>query len=1101
MGNDLSKNRRNFREQISDFREQFRKPKEAFIRTETEKERSSSKVIKPPHDSTEKKTSPSSGPTIAPSSAPTVSPATAPSSAHKPTIVLTPTQDSYVQGGRHSNTNHGYAWSAGICVKTSDPNLTRKTIIDFALPSAYDFDLISATLMLKQHVSDHDWNVKVSRLHSTIWNKDTVTWNNLAPSVMATGTSVQGSKTDSGKVFNFDVTDLIAASASPTVTFFLEAIKQHVNVIFSNSASSSPPKLVIVYRTTAPPSISSVAPAKTKLVIAPEKNIKRTVPKKYSQSSDDPPPTPMFEKSLPSTDLKELNKQTASSKTTTSNIDLLESPLMGSVFVYDDRDGLDDKKGKVGHRSIHFEKKDGWYVSFSDAKLKDGAPLQPRIYFTEQEYNSHDREFKGVIDYGGEWDVWHDGNWHTCVSESHTLKFDTQFNCVLSGKLLYKSADGSVREKTYEKDISYTSTNLDNVDFNTVNRLKEEGASPMTTRPFIKEIRKQKERAETEKERVETEKKRSEYAAENYTYSTFEEMTKGYFYSTKWKRDEKGGYKDGEETTTWVDMSTSRESSYEKYNEEIGENDTISLLPAISDMSSPPPVEYRGITLRQLLAIVENIKRRCVAERWVNYKGEPLDKETVTLYDCNNYVILPFTKSAGQSLVSCLPSTAGPQPPRWFASHWWGEGVLNFVRCLERHMMDFARNGYREHGIYGDGSDDEDRGGGLTLDTPIWICAHSNNQHELSADITEDPKESGFTRAMNVAEGRTITILDEGGIVFSRIWCAYELYLTLVNERANEGSAKKAKEGVWAVYTANRHIGKSDWTGKEEEREAVGIISGGAPIDGGNAHYTSVRERHFPVQLIKKSLAINVETADSTEESDRIHILNSIRGNCGDGINDTPPKKDPKYNAVNDAVRAGFISTVPSIKAAAKETDNDWNKFLLALSKGGKELKMDFNFSEGCGFGEDGWDGLTADRATQLIKHLPLTIVELNVSHAEDKFGTPFIDAVSKHVSESSRLDKLWLSDISVGGEEGGKAAVRLVEAIDANNSLKEFYLGGETDLLGLNNLEEWGSILVKNNTLKKLVVVSGLKDRGEIISKLKEITKNRTPKLYVARH
>jgi len=61
----------------------------------------------------------------------------------------------------------------------------------------------------------------------------------------------------------------------------------------------------------------------------------------------------------------------------------------------------------------------------------------------------------------------------------------------------------------------------------------------------------------------------------------------------------------------------------------------------------------------------------------------------------------------------------------------------------------------------------------MTEHTPIWICAFANNQHDLDQAITADPRESGFAMAMEVANYRTISILDKDGIVFERIWCVY----------------------------------------------------------------------------------------------------------------------------------------------------------------------------------------------------------------------------------------------------------------------------------------------------------------------------------------
>jgi len=61
--------------------------------------------------------------------------------------------------------------------------------------------------------------------------------------------------------------------------------------------------------------------------------------------------------------------------------------------------------------------------------------------------------------------------------------------------------------------------------------------------------------------------------------------------------------------------------------------------------------------------------------------------------------------------------------------------------CIEQMIKDFKVN-------Y-DANDDK-KGGGMTEDTPIWICAFANNQHDLENAITTDPSESGFAKAMEV---------------------------------------------------------------------------------------------------------------------------------------------------------------------------------------------------------------------------------------------------------------------------------------------------------------------------------------------------------------
>jgi len=448
-----------------------------------------------------------------------------------------------------------------------------------------------------------------------------------------------------------------------------------------------------------------------------------------------------------------------------------------------------------------------------------------------------------------------------------------------------------------------------------------------------------------------------------------------------------------------------------------------------------------------------------------------LTGKTVTLYDVNQRVIMPFSIDKKLSFVSCLPSTAGDQAPRFFASHWWGESIYDFISCVEQFIRDNAMNNCDEH---------DRRGGGMTADTPIWVCAYANNQHSLKEDITVDPRDSGFAKAMEVSKGRTITILDKDGVVFTRVWCVFELYMTLVAERAVEGD--EADEGLWAVYTAHPHT-YTPYYGKEEERAAIGLISGGATADYGLTGHIAAREKEFPFDLIAKSLSIKVQEAEATEKADRTHILNCI---AGTGLTDNPPEQHIQYEAVNDALRATFVSSVPSLQAALSKGDEVWSLTLDAMAKGTNPLKMEFDFED------DGWKGMTAEKAVGLIDHLPHTTTRLWINDAD--FGVEFVESVVNHIRATSKLDDLTLFDTVAGGDDGRKAGARLADAIASNTTLTELELW-RTDLLVAENVEEWAAALMKNSTLTELWL-DGVED--DVKEKLKKATKSRTPKLDI---
>jgi len=556
----------------------------------------------------------------------------------------------------------------------------------------------------------------------------------------------------------------------------------------------------------------------------------------------------------------------------------------------------------------------------------------------------------------------------------------------------------------------------------------------------------------------------------------FKELTVGY--TRKYYEIDRNGLRKGEEKTEFVEMDQPRPCCYNKkhywdchHKKWVTEPEKMKA-PSPHTNSSDPPVEYRGITLRQLWAAHANMKRRCEEEEWKDCEGNLLTPDKVTLYEINKFIIKPFTMKHQKSFVSALPSTAGPQPPRFFVSHWWGEPVNQFIECIEQAVRDFSYN-------YSDEDEDDQRGGGMTCDTPVWVCAYANNQWELSGDIPDDPKEAGFTNAMKVAQNRTLTILDKEATVFTRIWCCYEMFRTLID------AEREAKGGLWAVYTAHTHAYKHALG--EEERQALGIISGGATIDRGVTENTATREELFPFELISEAPTIKVEKGKTSVKHDRIHILNSIAGNTGDEINKTPPNIHILYDKVNDTLRAAFVSTQDRLLEAWKQSEEVWMSFLHALSKGKKEInEMSFNFGKE-------WSELPADRAIQLVDHLPPTIKALYINDAN--FGKEFIDAVIKHVGKSLKLERLDLDGTKVGDDNAGQdAGVRLVNVLASNNTITSLELRS-TDLLGSMNVKHWGDTLMKMTSLRYL----WLSEVGEEIKNELELrTKNRTPNLYI---
>ena len=104
--------------------------------------------------------------------------------------------------------------------------------------------------------------------------------------------------------------------------------------------------------------------------------------------------------------------------------------------------------------------------------------------------------------------------------------------------------------------------------------------------------------------------------------------------------------------------------------------------------------------------------------------------------------------------------------------------------------------------------------------TPSQVCAYANNQHALGGDLTIDPAQSSFRRAMTLTVG-TLAIVDTSSVVYTRSWCGYETSTSLRDIGA---------EYKFDMVTALPHKGKNV-VGKEFPNAAVGLYDGFTEAD------------------------------------------------------------------------------------------------------------------------------------------------------------------------------------------------------------------------------------------------------------------------------
>jgi hypothetical protein len=182
-----------------------------------------------------------------------------------------------------------------------------------------------------------------------------------------------------------------------------------------------------------------------------------------------------------------------------------------------------------------------------------------------------------------------------------------------------------------------------------------------------------------------------------------------------------------------------------------------------------------------------------------------------------------------------------------------------------------------------------------------WICAYANNQWRLDDALTDDPSKTSFHEAMSIVDG-TVSVVDKGGIIYSRIWCGYEAYVTLKGSRANY---------LWDVYTAACKGGV-----------AAGVTDGLAVADFGSMEKKERREARFPLALAEASLSIQLEKASASVEIDKIHILNSMIGSAD--LNAPLRESHSEYESLNGMLRVKFaLSTLlPRLSLKASTTSS-----------------------------------------------------------------------------------------------------------------------------------------------------------------------------------
>jgi len=539
----------------------------------------------------------------------------------------------------------------------------------------------------------------------------------------------------------------------------------------------------------------------------------------------------------------------------------------------------------------------------------------------------------------------------------------------------------------------------------------------------------------------------------NTTHDMFKELTQGYTYSFK-EKDDRGCFTGGSEKR-YINMDEKRECSYQKTNVQGRHQKTV-LLNRESDEQSEEkktllgdddltnkdgPIfstgkgildeaQKWGITLRQIRAIMKNIERRCAEEKWTDNEGNALTPEIVCMYDIMENIIMPFTEQSQKSFVETLPSTKGPQLPRHYLSYTWRAPFKEIVVTLEQFVEDFSRNHNRIS---------DNQGGGMTDDTPIHISVFAINQWDLKKEpgglLPFSEFSHGIAQILKLVNYRLITHLDQEGAILERVWPIYDIFVTLM---------KSGGAGLWKIYITHE---RND--GDRNERNAVGLVPGGAPSDK-YPNDTVLREKNFPIHLIERYIEYEVKNVQASSANDPKSFLNFLIDEDMD-LDRVPPTEHIRYTEFQNEFRANF-STPGTLQAALSHGDTHWKRMLNVMSKSNAPIDLRFDFESG-----KGWDDLTDIQAKELIRSLPKTTLRLKIFHAS--YGASFVKELSDWIKATTNLKTLRIEDtlISCG-------------IIDSQHKILQELAKSLASIDGLERLEVWNTKLQQTHTFVEMV-------------------------------
>jgi hypothetical protein len=301
-----------------------------------------------------------------------------------------------------------------------------------------------------------------------------------------------------------------------------------------------------------------------------------------------------------------------------------------------------------------------------------------------------------------------------------------------------------------------------------------------------------------------------------------------------------------------------------------------------------------------------------------------------------------------------------------------------------------------------------------------------------------------FLKAMSICEG-TVSILDAGCVVYSRIWCIYEVYMSVMGGNSSY---------EFDVYT------------KIDGDKAIGITHGCMPIDKSESRRKKRRERNFPLERILVSTKICVENAVAEKEADREMILNMIAG---------------RIDELNNMLRGIFVA--PALERIIKERDIDTIKSCLKIVKASNAKIIGLDLL-GCTEFND-------EILIELVNSLPPTLAIFRLYSKGSAVTGNTINTCLKNIIKCPQLVRLKLSDNNINADGAGI----LADALKFNKTLKTLKLN--KNQINDDGAKKLTNSLKDNSTLKQLYMKENSID-NHVKERIKRKAKGANHKIHL---